>query len=544
MFTLANSGVASYLGAASNAADNMQLNGGKLNITGASSATNHGFTLGQNDGTISIAGSATVLTLNGKVTGAGKLIKEGLGRLALSGANDYKGGTVIKAGALALTTDVANISGLGSDTITLQGGSLVMFDSNTTSNTSTWNLSVPKNYAGTLNTDGLSTISGSITGAGTLNYYTNYTGNILASDVSQFTGVISVTTDADGGTFALYNTKGYAGTKINLNNLVTMMYRYTANITIPVGDLTGLSNSVLGAGGTSASLITWEIGSRNAVSTFNGMITNAQYSGAGAVAAIKKVGTGVWTLTNANTYTGGTTINGGTIMVNNTTGSGLGTGAVTVNSGGTLAGTGIVTGAITVNDGGILSPANGAGTFNAGSVNVLSGGILAVDIDKTNAKKDVLNLTGTLSMAGKLQVTALNGTLFAAGDSVEIINGTVTGTPSEIIPATPGEGLEWDLSAFNTSGAIKVKAATGINELELKTKTYPIPCKDFLNIQLDEAVSNLHVSIVSLVGKVVYTNTFDNQTEMKLDVNQLSKGVYLLQLKSDNKSFTQRIIKE
>lgn len=544
VFTLANSGVASPLGAASNAVDNIQLNGAKLSIIGASSATNHGMTLGQNDGTISIASSTTVLTSNGKITGTGKLIKEGLGRLAFSGANDYKGGTLVKSGYVMLTTDQANTSGLGSDTITLQGGGLLMFDSNTTNNTSAWNLSVPKGFIGTLNTDGMSTISGSVTGGGTLNYYTNFTGNILASDVSKFSGVVNVTTDADGGIFALYNTKGYADAKINLNNLVTMMYRTTANITIPVGDLTGMANSVLGAGGTGVCTITWEIGNRNANSTFNGMITNTQYSGAGAVAAIKKMGTGIWTLTNANTYTGGTTINEGTIMVNNTTGSGLGTGAVTVNSGGTLAGTGIVTGAITVNDGGILSPANGSGTFSSGSVNVLSGGILAVDIDKTNSKNDLLNLTGILSMAGKLQITALNGTTFVDGDSLKIINGTITGTPSEIIPATPGDGLEWDLSAFNTSGAIKVKISTGVNELELKTKTYPIPCKDFLNIQLDEAVSNLQVSIVSLVGKVVYTNSFNNQAEMKLDVNHLSKGVYLLQLKSDNKSFTQRIIKE
>ncbi|MFT3753265.1 MAG: autotransporter-associated beta strand repeat-containing protein [Paludibacter sp.] len=543
--TLANGGMASPLGAATNASANIVLNGGKLSYTGASATIDRGFTLGANDGTLSVGTVATELVTTGKITGAGALIKEGYGRLSLSGANDFSGGTLIRAGSIALTTDLANTSGLGtSDTITFQGGALVMYDSNTTSNTSTWNLKIPANSIGTLTTDGLSTVAGTLTGAGTFYYTTNYTGNQLSANASKFTGYMNVTTDTDGGYFALSNSAGFPAARINLSALVTMMYRPTANITVPVGDLTGAATSVLGAGGTGAGSITWEIGNRNATSTFNGMITNAQYSGTGAVAAIKKVGTGVWTLTNANTYTGGTIINGGTIMVNNTTGSGLGTGAVTVNSGGTLAGTGIVTGAITVNDGGMLSPANGAGTFSAGSVNVLAGGILAIDIDKTNAKNDVLNLTGTLSMAGKLQVTALTGTLFAAGDSVKIINGTVTGTPVEIIPATPGDGLEWDLSAFNTSGAIKVKVSTGINEQELKTKTYPIPCKDFLNIQLEEPVSNLQVSIVSLVGKIVYNNEFSNQTEMKLHINHLSKGVYLLQLKSDNKSFTQRVIKE
>jgi len=544
--TLADGGEASPIGASTNAPASVVLNGGKLSYIGTGASIDRGFTLGANDGTISISSSAAILSTTGKLTGTGGLIKEGVGRLALSSASDYTGGTVIKAGSIALLTDIANTSGLGTgDTITFQGGSLTMFDSNTTDNTSTWNLKIPTGSTGTLNTDGLSTISGSISGGGTFNYYTNYSGNVLMSNASKFTGYMNITTDADGGYFAVYNPNGFPAGRINLTGLTTMIYRITSNVTVPLGDLIGASTSILGAGGTGACTVTWEIGNRNATSTFNGAITNDQYSGTGAVAAIRKVGTGIWTLTNANTYTGGTTINAGTLMVNNTTGSGLGTGAVTVNSGGTLAGTGSVSGAITVNTGGVLSPGSGIGAFTVNNdITLATGSSLAIDVNKSNSTNDLLSSTGKININGKLSITNIGGPAFVVGDSIKIMNGTIVGTPSEIVPATPGDGLAWDLSAFNTSGALKVKISTGINELQLKTRTFPVPCKDILNIQLTEPQSDLHISIISLVGKVVYTNNFANETDMKLNVNQLPKGVYLLQLKSDNKSFTQRIVKE
>ncbi|MDD4970040.1 MAG: autotransporter-associated beta strand repeat-containing protein [Paludibacter sp.] len=545
--TMTNGSVASNIGAATNAPANIVLNGGKLSFTGTSASIDRGFTLGQNDGTISIGNSLTTLTTSGKITGTGALIKDGVGRLALSGISDYTGGTILKAGNVALTTDVANTSGMGvGDTITFQGGSLSMFDSNTTDNNSNWNLKIPAGYTGALNTDGLSTISGTITGGGTLNYYTNYTGNILTSNCSKFTGYLNILTDADGGYFDIYNTNGFPNAKVNLTGLATMLYRVTANVTIPVGDLTGLSTSILGAGGTAGCTITWEIGNRNANSTFNGMITNAQYTGTGAVAAIKKVGTGIWTLTNANTFTGGTTINNGTVLVSNTTGSGLGTGSVTVNSGGTLAGTGIVSGAVTVNAGGVLSPANAAaGTFTVNNnVTVAPDGILAIDIDKTTSKNDLLSLTGTLNMNGKLQVTPLNGTTFAAGDSIKIISGTVTGIPTEIIPAFPGSGLAWDLSAFNSAGALKVMVSTGLNDLNFNTSVYPNPFKNGISVQLGQSIDEVQVSVVTMLGEVLYSNKFYNSSQLNLNLDQLLKGVYLLHVKVGGNDTIQKIVKE
>ncbi|MDR2845330.1 MAG: autotransporter-associated beta strand repeat-containing protein, partial [Puniceicoccales bacterium] len=83
---------------------------------------------------------------------------------------------------------------------------------------------------------------------------------------------------------------------------------------------------------------TLTVGANNTNGTFYGVISD----GTGVV-ALAKIGGGTQTLTGANTYTGGTTITGGIVSIG-TGGTGsdtasveaLGTGAVTINSGGTL----------------------------------------------------------------------------------------------------------------------------------------------------------------------------------------------------------------
>src|SRR5437773_2426814 len=66
--------------------------------------------------------------------------------------------------------------------------------------------------------------------------------------------------------------------------------------------------------------------------TFSGVMQDGGIGG-GTGGSLTKVGKGKLTFTTANTYTGGTTITKGTLLVKNKTGSGTGSGAVQVNVG-------------------------------------------------------------------------------------------------------------------------------------------------------------------------------------------------------------------
>ena len=84
------------------------------------------------------------------------------------------------------------------------------------------------------------------------------------------------------------------------------------------------------------------VGSNNLNTTFSGVIQDA--------GTLEKVGGSKLTLSNANTYGGGTIVRGGGLLIRNSSGSGTGSGPVNVKMG-SLGGTGIIAGAVTLGTG-------------------------------------------------------------------------------------------------------------------------------------------------------------------------------------------------
>jgi len=78
---------------------------------------------------------------------------------------------------------------------------------------------------------------------------------------------------------------------------------------------------------------------------------------------LTKTGIGTLTLSSANAYTGGTTVNAGALIASNRSGSATGAGSVSVNAG-TLGGKGIIQGAVTLGTGAgpgaFLAPSSGS----------------------------------------------------------------------------------------------------------------------------------------------------------------------------------------
>jgi autotransporter-associated beta strand protein len=113
---------------------------------------------------------------------------------------------------------------------------------------------------------------------------------------------------------------------------------------VSIGSLAGDQYSLVFLGGNNLT-----VGSNSLNTTFAG-----GFRGNGG--SLTKTGSGKLTLTNADpyyggsTYTGGTIINNGVLIVNNTSGSATGTGRVQIISG-ALNGTGIISGPVTVGNG-------------------------------------------------------------------------------------------------------------------------------------------------------------------------------------------------
>ena len=170
-----------------------------------------------------------------------------------------------------------------------------------------------------------------------------------------------------------------------------------------------------------------------------------------------KSGSGIWTLTLANTYTGTTTIGAGTLRVNGSTA----TGSVIVANGGTLAGAGTVGGPVTLQSGATLAPGSGGiGRLTlSGSASFLAGATASFEINKNASARDSLAVGGTLALGGTLAVTNLSGTL-AAGDAFDLFDASATtGAFTTFSLPALSTGLVWDSSTLATDGVLRVALA-------------------------------------------------------------------------------------
>lgn len=192
--------------------------------------------------------------------------------------------------------------------------------------------------------------------------------------------------------------------------------------------------------------------------------------------ALTKAGTGTMRLTAANTYSGGTIISAGRLLVSNTAGSGTGSGGVIV-TGGTLGGTGTVAGTVIVNAGGTVAPGAGAaiGTLTFGSASAFSGtNFMRINRNSGSPLADKIVLTsGLLNYGGRLVVTnvgaALTGgevfTLFSANS----YTGAFVATD---LPAL-NSGLNWYLGRLVTNGSIAVNRRPVASPLPTFSNTAP-----------------------------------------------------------------------
>ena len=541
---ISNANTAGPLGAASGEASNFIVNRTTLFFNNADFTTNRNITIGDNNAIFYLSGT-TKMTMDGSFTGNGTLIKNGDGTLNLSESNTHSS-TTINGGYIVLNSENANINGLG-DLVTIKNGTLSMANSTGTETTTYWNIDVPYGYEGNLNLDGRSTINGTLTGGGILNLNTPYVRPHLDGDWSAFSGQINVNT-SNNGWFICGNNNGYPNSSVYLGDNVFGVWRHSYDATIEIGELTGSSSSELGSGEAGAETVTWKIGGLGTNSTFDGKISNRYYKNSGPQTAIIKTGNGRWSLTNSNTYSGGTTIEQGILIAENTTGSATGTGDVYVDANGSLAGNGSISGLVTVVADGSLRPGltTQLGTLTISNDLILEqNSNLYIKVIASASSSDKITVNGSMSISGNLLINNLRGS-YSARQSFTIMDASlITGQFTSISPENPADGLYWDTSELYTSGVIKVSdTPTGILDNKYKTglEIYPNPTDGQIQIDLSNIYGNGIITVEDLSGTTVFTNQIEGGKIAPVLLKNLSAGIYLVKVKINNEYYINKII--
>jgi autotransporter-associated beta strand protein len=238
---------------------------------------------------------------------------------------------------------------------------------------------------------------------------------ITAGNATLIANGSDVSDESDGGIIS-FEQNSYGGTaRIEVFGNGTLNIGAHDPPGITTGSLEGDGFVLLGANNLT-------LGSNNLSTTFAGAILD--------VGSITKTGAGNLTLTSGNnSYSGGTSVNGGILLANNVNGSATGKGPVQVNAG-TLGGSGIISGAVVVGTG------NGAGAFLAPGARGVTPGTLTirkkltlmsdstykVTLDSRVSTADAVRAKGVRIQNGAILFNDLGTNVLSSGTIFTIIN--------------------------------------------------------------------------------------------------------------------------
>lgn len=405
---------------------------------------------------------------SGTVTGTNRLIKAGNGTLTLATTNTFSGGVLLSNGVLALSGPspggyTANQFALGSGPVTFHGGLLQLYGHGLRDDTRTYGsltnlLVVPAGQTGTLRTGPRQTLASRVLGGGTLHLYVDYVRGEITGDWTGFTGSLHVwaTPGTAAGSsyddFRVGSASGFPLARVRLGPQVAMYSRAPPGSVIPVGELSAEEGALMLAGGGSGlgaqNAVTWRVGALNTSATNSAIIR-------GNTSLIKE-GSGTWTLTGSNDYSGTTVVSAGRLVI-------LGdqraaTGAVTVVPGAALAGTGVVGGSARV--GGALSV---SGTQPARFT--FARDLVLEPSSETTLKvaapdSDHLVVEGTCLLGGRLRVVSIRPEPLLAGQAFRLIQAArLQGSFQEFDLPPLEEELVWRTDRIAQDGTLWVVRA-------------------------------------------------------------------------------------
>ena len=330
------------------------------------------------------------------------------------------GGTkTFDTGSTAVTLQGGLATVTGSDlTLTLANSTKVVVSGNVTNNDAGTARTITLDGAGSME------VTGSVTGGTkgiSLGSTANFSGTLTLSKANSLTN----DTVWRAGTLAINADSALGGKNISLGTatsgtnsvavLTSGAYSVGANFSVNLNPATK-SFTIGGTQTTGTSTYTGTVNLSNITKASSGglnltsaaggtVIFGGAISGASTTADfVTKIGEGTVQLTAANTYAGGTEVKAGTLLVDNTTGSGTGSAGVNV-TGGSLGGKGTIAGAVSVSSGS-LAPAEHAALVLQNGLSFTGGG-LNIDIGGNSSYDAVQVTSGDIALGSGLASLSL-----------------------------------------------------------------------------------------------------------------------------------------
>lgn len=389
---------------------------------------------------------------NGSITSSGAtarvFTKTGLGALQLGGTNVSASGITGAKFHIAEGSLTANsLSALGDGVTVASGASLRTGAAGTfTTPVSLEDGAVIENYIG-----GASTFSGDLTITGTPVFSAPNTTNLTISDSFNAPASINVLRSAGSG-FVIFTGDNIVGDGVFLSTSSAA----GATLQIGSGGTTGSFKTSLGAEapvdlGSAGTLV---------LNRSDNFTYDADITGTGS---FQKSGSGIVRRTvPANFSRPGNivaTVSAGSLILNNSTGVGIGEGNVSVNAGATLGGTGSVAGPVLLGTANaaaaraFLAPGDGAGsigTFSIGGLQLSSAtsATLQFDVSGTAADKLVVNGDVILGPAkiGEIAIIPAGAGATQASYTLLEYTGTLHGSFNSITGVPAGYRIRHDVA--------------------------------------------------------------------------------------------------
>jgi autotransporter-associated beta strand protein len=362
---------------------------GTINVSGLQSAgglvfQSQAYTLA--GGTLNLAGQAPVVTVNAgggtiglALSGSGGMSKAGSGALTLTVANPYTGTTNINGGTLQLNAFNGASGALASTTVSVASGGFLALDAGDVLgyNPGTAALIINGGTVCNITSGSRVTLANTVTMTG---------GVLTGSGSGDANGVYSFS--ASSGLIATSDSEGNAAIvsagSISLQSS-NLDFNVTRGVASPAVDLAVLSSIV-------------------------------PYKGSSY--GITKTGNGILTLSGSNTYTGGTTIGGGTLSVN------------LLANGGAASAIGMSSNAaynLVLNNGGVLQYTGTSVAIDRGFSVGAGGGGVSIVAGAQLQFGNTLTLSGSFAKTGPglLCLTNYGGSTVSGGGALVVSQGTL-----------------------------------------------------------------------------------------------------------------------